>query len=157
MVLDKAGFRTLKAKDSSEALRICTGHKGPIDLLLTDLVLVPRGFRIASRDDLYPQVHGHELAMLASTMRPDLRVAFMSGNPDRDLAGYGIKRGTWPFLSKPFSIDALVQFVKDAMAKDIPCSACRRCTRKKGISAGVERSELPLLHTSAYRFREASG
>ena len=52
-------------------------------------------------------------------MRPDLRVAFMSGNPDRDLAAYGIKRGAWPFLSKPFSMDRLVPFVKDALTKDI--------------------------------------
>ena len=43
----------------------------------------------------------------------------MSGNPERDLAGYGIKPGTLPFLSKPFSVRRLIQFVKDALTKDI--------------------------------------
>ena len=119
VILEKAGFKVLKAKDSSHALQISTLHHGPIDLLLTDLVLVPRGFRLASQDNHYPQVNGHELAVRASIIRPDMRVAFMSGNPDRDLAAYGIKRGAWPFLSKPFSMDGLVQFVKDALAKDI--------------------------------------
>lgn len=116
VILEKAEFKVLKAKDSSHALQVCTLHQGSIDLLLTDLVLVPRGFRLASQDNQYPQVHGHELAVRASMMRPDLRVAFMSGNPDRDLAAYGIKRGALPFLSKPFSMDGLVQFVKDALA-----------------------------------------
>lgn len=119
VILEEAGFKVLKAIDSSHALQICTLHQGPIDLLLTDLVLVPRGFRLASQDHQYPQVHGHELAVRASMMRPDLRVAFMSGNPERDLAGYGIKPGTLPFLSKPFSVRRLIQFVKDALTKDI--------------------------------------
>ena len=119
VVLEKAGFKVLKAQDSSHALQISTLHQGPIDLLLTDLVLVPRGFRLASQDNPCPQVNGHELAVRASMMRPDLRVAFMSGNPERDLAAYGIKRGTLPFLSKPFSMDRVVHFVKDALAKDI--------------------------------------
>jgi two-component system, cell cycle sensor histidine kinase and response regulator CckA len=47
-ILEQAGFRVLKAKDSAAALQICTTHSGPIDALLTDLMLVPRGFQIAS-------------------------------------------------------------------------------------------------------------
>ena len=67
VILEEAGFKVLKAIDSSHALQICTLHQGPIDLLLTDLVvLVPRGFRLASQDHQYPQVHGHELAVRAS-------------------------------------------------------------------------------------------
>lgn len=83
VLLERAGFRVLKAKDSAEALRICTAHSGPIDALLTDLVLVPRGFRLASNENAFPQVHGQELATRALTIRPDLRIGFMSGNPDR--------------------------------------------------------------------------
>jgi CheY-like chemotaxis protein len=119
VILERSGFRVLKAKDSAEALRMCTAHIGPIDVLLTDLVLVPRGFRIASSEDAFPQVHGHELALRALTIRPDLRVGFMSGNPDKDLAGYGIKRGAYPFLLKPFSIEQLVQFVRDILSAEV--------------------------------------
>ncbi len=119
VILERAGFRALKAKDSAEALRICTAHSGSIDALLTDLVLVPRGFRIASSETAFPQVHGHELAMRALTIRPDLRIGLMSGNPDKDLAGYGIKRGACPFLLKPFSMEQLVQFVRDVLLAEV--------------------------------------
>ena len=40
-VLEPAGFAILKAEGSSEALKICAQHTGPIHLLLTDLVLPP--------------------------------------------------------------------------------------------------------------------
>jgi two-component system cell cycle sensor histidine kinase/response regulator CckA len=119
VILARAGFRVLKAQDSAEALRMCTAHSGPIDALLTDLVLVPRGFRIASSETAYPQVHGQELALRALTIRPDLRIGLMSGNPDKDLAGYGIKRGTSPFLLKPFSTEQLVQFVRDVLSEEV--------------------------------------
>jgi FixJ family two-component response regulator len=115
LILQRAGFRILKAADSFKALEICTAYQGGIDLLLTDLVLVPRGFRIATPSDRFSQVNGHDLAIQASSIRPDLRVAFMSGNPDLDLAGYGIKRGALPFISKPFSAEDLVNFVGEAV------------------------------------------
>jgi len=35
--LQQAGFSVLDADGSSEALKICTQHEGPIDLLLTGL------------------------------------------------------------------------------------------------------------------------
>ena len=34
--LEEAGFTVLGTDGSSEALKICTQHEGPIDLLLTD-------------------------------------------------------------------------------------------------------------------------
>jgi DNA-binding NtrC family response regulator len=91
-------------------------ESGPIDALLTDLVLVPQEFRIASGETAIPQVHEHELAMRALTIRPDLRIGLMSGNLDKDLSGYGIKRGTFPCLLKPFSMEQLVQFVRDVLS-----------------------------------------
>ncbi len=121
LILERAGFRTLKAVDSAKALQLCTAYQGDIDLLLTDLVLVPRGFRIATPDNPFPQVNGHDLAIQASIMRPDMHVAFMSGNPDLDLAGYGIKRGSLPFIAKPFSTEELVAFVREALQARPPC------------------------------------
>ena len=42
----QAGFSVLPATNSSEALKICTQHRGPFDLLLTDLVMPPPEFSI---------------------------------------------------------------------------------------------------------------
>jgi FixJ family two-component response regulator len=48
-------------------------------------------------------------------MRQDLRVILMSGNVDKDLAGYGIRRGSLPFLAKPFDQQALVALVRQTL------------------------------------------
>ena len=60
-LLEKAGCSVLSASGSSEALKICKGHQGSIDLLVTDLVLPPPEFSFASGDNEFPHVHGHDL------------------------------------------------------------------------------------------------
>jgi CheY-like chemotaxis protein len=114
-ILRQAGFSVLDADGSSEALKICAQHEGPIDLLLTDLILPPPGFQMASSSNQFPHVHGHELAVRALRMRKDLRVILMSGNIDQDLAGYGIRRGISPFLPKPFEDKTLVALVRQTL------------------------------------------
>lgn len=115
-MLEGAGFTVLQADGSSDALRICTEHKGPIDLLLTDLILPPPGFQIASGSNPFPHVNGLELASRAATIRKGLHVILMSGNPEKDLASHGIKRGMLPFLAKPFEQERLIHLVQDVLA-----------------------------------------
>lgn len=119
-ILEGAGFLVLEAEGSSDALKICAQHEGPIDLLLTDLVLPPPGFQLASSANQFPHVHGHELAVRALHMRKELRVVLMSGNVDQDLAGYGIRRGTVPFLRKPFEPQAMVALVRQTLQTPAP-------------------------------------
>jgi DNA-binding NtrC family response regulator len=119
-ILQQAGFSVLVTDGSSEALKICTQHQGPIDLLLTDLILPPPGFQLASSSNQFPHVHGHELAVRALRMRKDLRVILMSGNIDHDLAGYGIHRGNLPFLPKPFEQGAMVALVRQTLQTPPP-------------------------------------
>ena len=119
-ILQQAGFSVLDADGSSEALKICTQHEGPIDLLLTDLILPPPGFQLASSTNQFPHVHGHELAVRALRIRKDLRVILMSGKIDQDLAGYGLRRGDLPFLSKPFEHQALVALVQQTLHASPP-------------------------------------
>jgi DNA-binding NtrC family response regulator len=119
-ILQQAGFSVLDADGSSAALKICTQHEGSIDLLLTDLILPPPGFQLASSSNQFPHVHGHELAIRALRIRKDLRIILMSGNIDKDLAGYGIRRGSLPFLPKPFEIQALVTLVRQVLKASPP-------------------------------------
>jgi DNA-binding NtrC family response regulator len=118
--LEEAGFTVIGAEGSSEALKICTQHEGPIDLLLTDLVLPPPGFQLASTSNQFPHVNGHELAVRATLIRSGLRIILMSANPDRELASHGIKRGTLPFLAKPFERDRLIALVHNVLAQPAP-------------------------------------
>jgi DNA-binding NtrC family response regulator len=119
-ILQQAGFSVLDADGSSAALKICTQHEGSIDLLLTDLILPPPGFQLASSSNQFPHVHGHELAIRALRIRKGLRIILMSGNIDKDLAGYGIRRGDLPFLPKPFEIQALVTLVRQVLNASPP-------------------------------------
>lgn len=119
-LLEAAGHTVLEAEGSSEALKICTHHEGPIDLLLTDLVLPPPGFQLASTSNQFPHVNGHELAVRATLIRKGLRIILMSGNPDRELTSHGIKRGTLPFLAKPFEKDRLIALVHNVLAQPAP-------------------------------------
>jgi CheY-like chemotaxis protein len=118
--LQQAGYILLAADGSSEALKICTEQKGPIDLLLTDLILPPPGFQLASSTNQFPHVHGHELAIRAATIRKGLRVILMSGNPEKELASFGIKRDTLPCLAKPFEAVDLLTVVRDVLATAPP-------------------------------------
>lgn len=119
-LLQPEGFTILEADGSSEALKICAKHEGPIDALLTDLVLPPPGFQLASGSNEFPHVHGHELAMRATAMRQGLRIILMSGNPDKELTSHGIKRGALPFLQKPFEKAALIQLIRDVLQSPPP-------------------------------------
>ncbi len=44
----------------------------------------------------------------------------MSGNPDKELVDHGIKRGSLPFLAKPFGKDDLVRMVQEVLAQPAP-------------------------------------
>ncbi len=119
-LLESIGFTVLESDGSSEALKICTHHEGPIDLLLTDLVLPPPGFQLASTSNQFPHVNGHELAVRATMIRKGLRIILMSGNPDKELTSHGIKRGTLPFLAKPFEPERLSALVRNVLAQPAP-------------------------------------
>lgn len=118
--LEKAGFSVLSATGSSEALKICKTHAGPIHLLITDLVMPPPDFSFASGDNEFPHVHGHELAIRALRMRKELHVILMSANIDKDLQGYGISRGCVPFITKPLEAQALVSLALDTLQAPPP-------------------------------------
>ena len=116
-LLEKEGFTVLGAGGSSEALKICTQHQEPIDLLLTDLILPPPGFQLASTANQFPHLNGHDLAIRAAMIRRGLRIILMSGNPDKDLVDHGIIRGAFPFLAKPFELAYLIALVHQVLAQ----------------------------------------
>ena len=67
-VLEAAGYRVLVSKDVDEAIQIVMQHKGPVDLLLTDVVM--------------PKMSGPQLAMQLQPLNPQMKVLYMSGYPD---------------------------------------------------------------------------
>jgi len=95
------GYKVLETSKSSDAVGVALKHDGPVDLMLTDIVM--------------PQVNGRELAKQVVSVRPGIKVVFMSGYPGGAASGSGtFDRGAL-FLQKPFDIDALGQILRQAL------------------------------------------
>ncbi len=102
-VLERAGYRVLEASDPRFALMLARDHDGPIDLLLTDVVM--------------PRMSGTELAQQLSAERPDLRVLFMSGYADDSMVQRGLLDPGVHFLPKPVTPDQLLDAVAAALGR----------------------------------------
>ncbi len=87
-VLEECGYVVCEARDGKEGLALCQTHEGPIDLLLSDVVM--------------PELGGRELADAALQVRPGMKVLFMSGHTQDTILAEGIKKGA-AFLPKPFT------------------------------------------------------
>ncbi len=123
-LLKYAGYHVLEAGGSAEALKHCAEYPRSIDLLVTDLLLLPPTLQLASETNQYPNIHGHELAARMTAVRPDTRVLLMSGNPDEELARHRIARGSHPFVQKPFDITLFLELIRGLLASPSP-SVCR--------------------------------
>ena len=76
-------------------------HSGPIDLLLTDMVM--------------PGIASPELARSLLALKPKVHVLYMSGYTDAAAFGdAGLSPGA-PFLAKPFTTEKLLSTVRQAL------------------------------------------
>jgi two-component system cell cycle sensor histidine kinase/response regulator CckA len=99
--LRKDGYTVMVAANGEEALRICREHKGPIHLLLTDVVL--------------PGLSGKEIAKQAKKLRPELKVLFMSGYTDNAIVKHGILKKGIAFIQKPLTRQGLAWKVREVL------------------------------------------
>jgi len=99
-VLERLGYRVIAAADGREALALSEKHPGPIDLLLTDVVM--------------PHLRGPDLAERIAATRPAMKILFMSGYTDdafrRSELGPGIA-----FLPKPITPTTLTKKVRQVL------------------------------------------
>ena len=100
-ILERNGYTVLEARHGVEGLLISDRHNGPIHLLLTDVIM--------------PQLNGRGLAQRLTTLRPDIKVLFMSGYTTKDLVSHGMLDPGVAFLQKPFTPDSLALKVRQAL------------------------------------------
>ena len=91
----------LAGPNGPEALRICEERKDEIHLLVTDMVM--------------PSMDGTELARFVRQTRPRIKVLFMSGYTDREVAGEDLWKREAAFIQKPFTVDDLNRKVRDVL------------------------------------------
>src|SRR5215510_12404108 len=78
-ILEMNGYHVLEARHGAEAIEISERHRGPIHLMVTDVVM--------------PQMSGRELAQRLLPVRPDMRVLYMSGYTDDAIVRHGVLGG----------------------------------------------------------------
>lgn len=96
--LETYGYEVLKAENAEEGLRIAAAYPTPIDLLLTDVIM--------------PGMNGRELFQQVSTIRPEIKVLYMSGYTDSMIVRDGVLEEGTNYLQKPFTIHGLTQKVR---------------------------------------------
>jgi len=95
------GYNVLLASNGLDALHVAEGYQGPIQLLITDVIM--------------PFVSGPELAQSLKTLRPETRVLYMSGYTADKLADHPKLDPALALLQKPFKLDDLAQKVRDLL------------------------------------------
>ena len=103
--LELCGYKVLEAKDGLEALEVSERFKGPIDLLLTDMVM--------------PGMGGRQLAQELTRRRPEIRLAYMSGYTGQTVGSQGPVDPGSVFLLKPFTRELLTRKIREALDRRV--------------------------------------
>jgi len=106
-MLTENGYRVLTAARPREALQLAASHEGPIDVVVTDVVM--------------PELSGPELVEQLEDVRPGLDVLFLSGYSAETIRGPALPEGS-AFLQKPFDDIALLQRIRALLERDVAVS-----------------------------------
>jgi two-component system, cell cycle sensor histidine kinase and response regulator CckA len=99
--LEMTGYTVIEAENGHTALELAGLHSGPIHLLMTDVVM--------------PGISGRELSERVKSIRPGIRVLFMSGYTDQAVVHHGILETDAVLLQKPFTVAALAAKLRDIL------------------------------------------
>lgn len=101
LMLERSEYTVLAASSGEEAIEQVTQHAGPIDLLLTDILM--------------PKMTGPQLARHIQALRPGIRTLFASGYAECPPDGEATLHADERVLVKPFSIRALTEAIEEAL------------------------------------------
>lgn len=120
--LEQGGLRVLEASDGEEALALARNTAGPIDVLVTDVVL--------------PGMSGRRVARAIRDIRREIAVVFMSAHPTEWLQREGRLHCGTATLQKPFGRDQLLSRVSAVLSG-------KRADSPVSDSAGQSSDEKP--------------
>jgi len=100
-ILEHYGYAVLEARSGAEAVALAQQHQGPIHLLLTDVVM--------------PEMGGRRSAEHLAMLRPEMKVLYMSGYPERGPGEEPAPEPNAPFLPKPFTVYSLGAKVREVL------------------------------------------
>ncbi|MBI3264711.1 MAG: PAS domain S-box protein [Acidobacteria bacterium] len=100
-VLEGYGYTVLQAQDVGDAIAIEASHRGPIHLLVSDLIM--------------PGLNGPDLAQRVVRHRPAIKVLYVSGFANQAGIDLGSISRSASFLQKPFTPEALATSVRECV------------------------------------------
>jgi DNA-binding response OmpR family regulator len=98
------GYSVLDARFNSGALMAVGRHQGTIHLLVADLMM--------------PGINGRELGRRLESLRPDMKILYISGYPKDVVFGQKLLEDGAAFLEKPISPDTLLPRVREMLDAD---------------------------------------
>jgi two-component system cell cycle sensor histidine kinase/response regulator CckA len=101
-ILRPIGYNVITAENGAVAVRAAQACDGKIDLLLTDVVM--------------PIMGGKEVADRLASLRPGIKVLFMSGYTGNAIAQHGTLGPDVAFIQKPFTPESLSAKVRAVLA-----------------------------------------
>ncbi|MBU4296014.1 MAG: response regulator [Desulfobulbaceae bacterium] len=103
-ILRRQGYTVLVAENGQAALTLLDNFKGPVHLMLTDVVM--------------PGMNGKDLSDRISGRNPDMKVLFMSGYSTNVIAHRGVIDDGVNFIQKPFTAQGLAVKVRKVLEED---------------------------------------
>jgi len=100
--LEISGYTVIEAENGHTALELAAMHVGRIHLLMTDIVM--------------PGISGRELADRVASIRPGIKVLYMSGYTEQAVLHQGILQTDAVLLQKPFSLAKLATKLHEILA-----------------------------------------
>ncbi len=104
-LLKNQGYKVLEAARGDKALLFLEQHPGPIDLILTDVVM--------------PGISGPQLVEGLQKVRKKPKIIYMSGYTDESVIYHGVREGEMNFIQKPFTMETLGKKVREVLDKDV--------------------------------------
>jgi CheY-like chemotaxis protein len=105
VLLEDAGYTVLESSGPEDAMETAKDAQSRIDLLLTDVVM--------------PRLDGRELANQMVSLRPDLKVLYMSGYTDDVIVHRGVLKQGTVLVQKPFTKRTLLQKVRETLDSQV--------------------------------------
>jgi PAS domain S-box-containing protein len=103
-ILTRNGYTVVTASSGAQAMEIAASHDGPIDLLLTDVIM--------------PAMQGPAVANEMRQLRPGIGVLFMSGHAQPVLESEAVLGTEFLLVEKPFDQAILLESVRKVLDSD---------------------------------------